>query len=62
MFGLLIALIIFAFVASILWVVLGMLPLPPNLRLIIELLFCLLCLLALVGYGPSLGLPHSRFG
>jgi tellurite resistance protein TehA-like permease len=63
MIGLLIGLIVFAVVVYILWIILNMIPMPQPIKLIVTLVFALICLIALLQYMPlGVGLPHGRFG
>lgn len=52
-------LVVFALFAYIMWCVLDVIPLPQPLRVVITVLFVLVCLLALVNYMP-MDLPHGR--
>lgn len=64
MISLLVGLIVFAVVVYILWLIINMIPMPQPIRLIVTLVFALICLLALVNYLPLGGavLPHGRLG
>jgi hypothetical protein len=62
MLELLIGLVFFALVAYLLWWLLSTIGvgLPQPVRVIITVLFVLICLFALLNYLP-VGLPHGRF-
>lgn len=60
MIGLLIGLVVFALVAYLLWYCLNLLPLPPPVRIIVTVLFVLICIVCLLNYMP-LSLPHGRW-
>ena len=60
MIGLLIGLVVFALVAYLLWWLLQQFPLPQPVRLIVTVLFVLICVVMLLNYFP-LNLPHGRF-
>ena len=60
MIGLLIGLVVFALVAYLLWWLLQQFPLPQPVRLIVTVLFVLICIVMLLNYFP-LSLPHGRF-
>jgi hypothetical protein len=60
MIGLLIGLVVFALVAYLLWWLLQQFPLPQPVRLIVTVLFVLICIVMLLNYFP-LNLPHGRF-
>lgn len=51
-------LIAFALFVYVMWYVLNLIPLPQPLRVVITVLFVLVCLLALVNYMPDL--PRGR--
>lgn len=61
MLSLLVGLVFFALVAYLLWYLLNLIPLPPPVRVIITVLFVLICLVGLLNYFP-LNLPRGRFG
>lgn len=61
MLGLLISLVVFALVAYLLWWVLSLIPMPQPLRVVVTVLFVLVCVLILLDYFP-LNLPRGRFG
>lgn len=48
MISLLIALVIFALVVSLLWWLIQMIPLPQPVRVVITVLFCLVCIVYLL--------------
>lgn len=52
-------LIAFALFVYVMWYVLNLIPLPQPLRVVITVLFVLVCLLVLVNYMP-LDLPRGR--
>ena len=60
MIGLLIGLVVFALVAYLLWWLLQQFPMPQPVRLIVTVLFVLICIVMLLNYFP-LNLPHGRF-
>ena len=63
MLTLLIYLLIFCLVAALVWYLIGMLPLPQPVRMIVIVVFCLiglLWLLQFVGGLPGLGLHGPR--
>lgn len=60
MIGLLIGLVVFALVAYLVWWLLQQFPLPQPVRLIVTVLFVLICIVMLLNYFP-LNLPHGRF-
>ena len=60
MIGLLIGLVVFALVAYLLWWLLQQFPMPQPVRLIVTVLFVLICIVMLLNYVP-LNLPHGRF-
>lgn len=62
MISLLVGLIVFAVVIYILWLILNMIPMPQPIKLIVTLVFALICLVGLLNYLPGVGLPHGRFG
>lgn len=53
MFMLLIGLIFFALVVYILWYVLNTIPLPQPVKVVISVIFVLVCLLMLMNYMPA---------
>lgn len=59
MLELLVGLVIFALVAYLLWWLINMIPLPQPVRVIVTVLFVLICLVMLFNYMP-IGLPHGR--
>lgn len=61
MIEMLLGLIIFAVVIYVLWLILNMIPMPQPLKLIVTLVFALICLFALINYLPGLGMPHGRY-
>lgn len=61
MIGLLVGLVIFALVAYLLWWVLSLIPLPPPVRVIVTVLFVLICVVMLLNYMPF-NFPRGRFG
>ena len=60
MIGLLIGLVVFALVAYLVWLLLQQFPMPQPVRLIVTVLFVLICIVMLLNYFP-LNLPHGRF-
>ena len=60
MIGLLIGLVVFALVAYLLWWLLQQFPMPQPVRLIVTVLFVLICVVMLLNSFP-LNLPHGRF-
>lgn len=60
MIGLLIGLVVFALVAYLVWWLLQQFPMPQPVRLIVTVLFVLICIVMLLNYFP-LNLPHGRF-
>ena len=60
MIGLLIGLVVFALVACLVWWLLQQFPMPQPVRLIVTVLFVLICIVMLLNYFP-LNLPHGRF-
>lgn len=60
MIGLLIGLVVFALVAYLVWWLLQQFPMPQPVRLIVTVLFVLICVVMLLNYFP-LNLPHGRF-
>ena len=60
MIGLLIGLVVFALVAYLVWWLLQQFLLPQPVRLIVTVLFVLICVVMLLNYFP-LNLPHGRF-
>ena len=61
MIGLLIALVIFCLIAYLFWWLINMIPLPQPVRIIVIVLFVLICIVMLLNYMPDLGLPHGRY-
>ena len=58
--GLLVGLVFLALVVYLLWWLINMIPLPQPIRIIITVLFVLICVVMLLNYFP-LNLPHGRF-
>lgn len=61
MISLLVGLIVLALVIYLAWYVLNLIPMPPPVRIVITVLFLIICIVALLDYAP-LSLPHGRFG
>ena len=61
MISLLIGLIIFALVAYLLWWVLNQIPMAQPVRVVVTVVFVLICVVALLNYFP-LDLPRGRLG
>lgn len=61
MISLLIGLVIFCVLASLGWWVINQFPLPQPIRVLVTVLFVLICLVILLNYVPF-SLPHGRFG
>ena len=61
MIGLLIGLVVFCLIAYLIWYLINLFPLPQPVRIIVIVLFVLICIVGLLDYMPSLGLPHGRF-
>ena len=63
MIGLLIGLVVFALIAYLAWWLLSTIGagLPQPVRMIIMVLFVLICIVVLLNYVP-LSLPHGRYG
>ena len=61
MISLLVGLVIFCVVAGLFWWVIQQFPLPQPGRVVVTVVFVLICLLILLNYVP-LNLPHGRFG
>lgn len=60
MIGLLIALVIFCLITYLFWWLINTIPLPQPVRIIVIVLFVLICIVMLLNYMPDLGLPHGR--
>jgi hypothetical protein len=58
MLSLLVSLLIFCVVAYLIWWLIGMVPLPPPVRVAVLVVFVLICIVALLNYMP---LPHGRY-
>lgn len=61
MLSLLVGLIVLALVIYLCWYVLNLIPMPPPVRVVITVLFVIICIVALLNYVP-LSLPRGRFG
>lgn len=61
MLGLLIGLVVFALIAYLVWYLINLFPLPQPIRIIVIVLFILICIIGLLDYMPNLSLPHGRF-
>lgn len=63
MLGLLVGLVVFALIAYLLWWLLNTIGsgLPQPVRVILIVLFVLICIVALLNYFPMGALPHGRF-
>lgn len=61
MISLLVGLVVFALIAYLLWWLLSLIPLPPPVRIIVTVLFVLVCIVVLLDYMP-ISLPRGRFG
>lgn len=61
MLSLLIGLVVFALIAYLVWYLINLFPLPQPVRIIVIVLFVLICIIVLVGYLPTGLLPHSRY-
>jgi len=63
MIGLLIGLVLFALLAYLLWWMLSTLGagLPQPLRVVIMVVFVLICVVAFLNYMPLGALPHGRY-
>lgn len=53
MISLLIGLVVFALIAYLLWWLLSLIPLPQPIRVIVTVLFVLICIVMLLGYLPG---------
>lgn len=62
MVSLLISLLIFCLIASVVWWILGLLPLPPMARNIVVAIFAILVLIWLLTSLPLGGLGFHRLG
>jgi hypothetical protein len=61
MFALLLGLLFFVVVAGLFWWVIQQVPLPQPMRVVVTVIFVLICLLILLNYLPTAGLPHGRY-
>lgn len=61
MISMLVGLVVFALIAYLLWWLLSLIPLPPPVRIIVTVLFVLVCIVVLLDYMP-ISLPRGRFG
>ena len=61
MIGLLIGLVVFALVAYLLWWLLNQFPLPQPVKMIVTVLFVLICIIVLLNYVDLPSLPRGRF-
>jgi hypothetical protein len=61
MIGLLIGLIVLCVIVAILWWILQQIPIPPQFRWIVYVVFGLVILLVVLNYLPGDLLPHGRF-
>ena len=57
--GMLIGLVVFALIAYLLWYLINLFPLPQPIRIIVIVLFVLICIVGLLNYVP-ISLPHGR--
>ena len=65
MITLLIQLLVACLVFGLLWYALSFIPLPPPLRIAVNVIFCLLAifvLLGLVGWIPGMRFGHLDYG
>jgi heme A synthase len=61
MFSLLINLVFLVVIFAVFWWILGMVPVPPQLRWLVNVVFGLILLLCLMGvFGFVPGFPHYR--
>ena len=59
MISLLVGLVVFALIAYLLWYLINLIPLPQPVRIIVTVLFVLICVVMLLNYMP-VGIPKGR--